>query len=72
MEHIEGPWYTRSNGVRVALKEMATPHLKSAYAKLARELPGHSELEPMAAEIAKRDAEYLAAQGDTAAEESPL
>jgi len=52
--------YTRSTGVQVSLDEMATPHLKSAHAKLARDFPDHPEIGPMAEEIAKRDAEYQA------------
>ena len=54
------PHYTRSNGQRVPLAEMKTPHLKSAHAKLARDWPGHPEIAPMGEEIAKRDAEYQA------------
>ena len=50
----EGPFYTRSNGERKPLAEMATPHLKSAHAKLARDFPGHPELRAMGAEIEKR------------------
>ena len=51
------PVYTRSNGAQVALADMATPHLKSAHAKLSREFPGHPEIPPMTAEIARREAE---------------
>lgn len=58
----EGPTYTRSNGVKVPVKKMATPHLKSAHAKLEREFPGHPDLPGMAAEIAKRDEAYAAEQ----------
>lgn len=58
----EGPVYTRSNGVRVRIRDMATPHLKSAHAELAREFPGHPELAGMAADIDRRDAEYAATQ----------
>lgn len=58
----QGPFYTRSNGIHVPLASMATPHLRSAHAKLAREYPGHPELAPMADELAKRDAEYAASQ----------
>jgi len=54
--------YTRSNGAQVDVKTMATPHLKSAYAKLAREFPGHPELSGMAAEIAARDEQFQAQQ----------
>ncbi len=54
--------YTRSNGVWTPLRLMATPHLKSAHAKLAREWPGHPEITPMVEEIAKRDAAYQAEQ----------
>lgn len=56
------PVYTRSNGARVRVRDMAFPHLKSAHAKLAAEFPGHPELPGMAAEIARRDAEYAAQQ----------
>jgi hypothetical protein len=56
------PGYTRSNGQRVPLSSMATPHLKSAHAKLAREWPDHPDVAPMAAVIAQRDAEYQASQ----------
>lgn len=65
---VEEPHYTRSNGVRVPLREMATPHLRFAAGKLAREFPDHHELPAMEAVIAKRDAEYAARQ----AEESQL
>jgi hypothetical protein len=54
--------YTRSNGVQVPVAEMAYPHLKSAHAKLAATFPGHPEIDPMAEEIARRDAEYAAQQ----------
>ena len=60
----DGPFYTRSTGVRLALTDMATPHLKSALAKLSRELPGHPEIPDMAAEVAKRDAEFAAKQAE--------
>jgi hypothetical protein len=54
--------YTRSNGVWTPLRLLATPHLKSAHAKLAREWPGHPEIAPMAEEIAKRDAAFHSEQ----------
>jgi hypothetical protein len=54
--------YTRSNGVQVPVADMAGPHLKSAFAKLSAEVPGHPELPGMAAEIARRDAEFQAQQ----------
>lgn len=56
------PFYTRSSGQPVRVRDMATPHLKSAHAKLARELPGHPELAGMAADIERRDAEFAEAQ----------
>jgi hypothetical protein len=58
------PFYTRSNGVRAYLDEMATPHLKSAHTKLERDWPGHPEIAPIADEIAKRDAAYAAQQSE--------
>jgi hypothetical protein len=58
----EGPFYTRSNGQKVRLRDMVTNHLKSAHSKLSREWLGHPEIGPMADEIAKRDAEYAAQQ----------
>jgi hypothetical protein len=54
------PFYTRGSGQVVPLSTMATSHLKSALAKLAREWPGHPEIGPMAAEVERRDAEYRA------------
>lgn len=54
--------YTRSNGTAVPVTDMAYPHLMSAHAKLAREYPGHPEIQGMADEIAKRDADYAAKQ----------
>ena len=61
-QELGGPVYTRSTGERIALDSMATPHLRSAHAKLARDWPGHPEIAPMADEIARRDAEYQAEQ----------
>jgi hypothetical protein len=61
-DEIEGPFYTRSTGQRVPLSAMATPHLKSAFAKLQREWPDHPELAGMGAEIERRDAEFAAAE----------
>lgn len=61
-DEAEEPFYTRSNGVRAPLKTMATPHLKSALAKLARELPDHPEIPAMDAEAKRRDAEFAAQQ----------
>ena len=58
------PGYTRSNGVWTPLRLMATPHLKSAHAKLAREWPGHPEIGPMADEIDRRDAEFQQQQAE--------
>lgn len=54
--------YTRSNGSVVRVADMVTNHLKSAHAKLAREFPDHPELPGMAAEIARRDAEFAEQQ----------
>jgi hypothetical protein len=54
--------YTRSNGAQVPVAEMAYPHPKSAHAKLAATFPDHPEINPMAEELAKRDAEYAAQQ----------
>lgn len=59
---MEEAVYTRSNGAQVALSSMATPHLKSALAKLQRDFDGHPEIGPMAEEVARRDAEYAAQQ----------
>lgn len=60
MPETEEPFYTRSNGERRPLSKMATPHLKSALVKLQREFPGHPEIDPMAAEVVRRDEEYAA------------
>ena len=62
--------YTRSNGAQVPLSGMATPHLKSALAKLQREFPGHPEIGPMADEAARRDEEFAAKQA--AFEQNPV
>lgn len=59
-DNITEPFYTRSNGERRPLSKMATPHLRSATANLQRDFPGHSEIPPMVAELARRDAEYAA------------
>jgi hypothetical protein len=56
--------YTRSNGQTVAVKDMVTAHLKSAHAKLAREVPDHPELAGMKAEIARRDEAFAASQSE--------
>lgn len=61
---VEGPVYTRSTGQKVLLASMATPHIKSALAKLQRELPDHPEIGPMTDEVAKRDAEFAAKQAE--------
>jgi hypothetical protein len=54
--------YTRSNGQVVNCADMVTNHLKSAYAKLEREAPGHPELPGMSAWIAYRDALFAEAE----------
>lgn len=54
--------YTRSNGIVVNCADMAVPHLRSAYAKLEREFPGHPELPGMAAWIAYRGALFAEAE----------
>ncbi|MFI4973510.1 MAG: hypothetical protein ACHP84_03110 [Caulobacterales bacterium] len=59
-------FYTRTNGQKVRLAEMATPHLRSAWAKLSRECPGHPEIIPMADALAQREAADAAAQQETA------
>lgn len=59
---MEDAVYTRSNGVSVRVADMAGPHLKSAFAKLSAEVPGHPELPGMQAEIARRDEAFAAAQ----------
>lgn len=62
--------YNNSKGVDVLIADMAYPHLASAHAKLVREQSDglrQSEIDAMAAELARRDAERASEEEGRAA-----
>lgn len=61
-------FYNNSKGQDVEIASMAYPHLASAHAKLVRDQRDglrQTEIDAMAAELAKRDAERAEADAET-------
>ena len=62
--------YNNSRGVDVLIADMAYPHLASAHAKLVREQRDglrQTEIDAMAEELARRDAQRAAEEAEKAA-----